>query len=46
MVEIDGSKQAKFVYLKLHFLKIHMDSVQYNTEDYGMHDDMDDEHSI
>ena len=46
MAEIDGPKHAKFVYLKLHFLKIPTDSVQYNTEHYGMHDDTDDEHSI
>ena len=44
MAEIDGQKHAKFVYLKLHFLKIPMGSMQYNTEHYGMHDDTDDEH--
>ena len=46
MVEIDGPEHAKFGYLKLHFLKIPMDNVQYNTKHYGMHDDTDDEHSV
>ena len=46
MAEIGGPKHAKFVSLKLHFLKIPMDSVQYNTGHYGMHDDTDDEHSV
>ena len=27
-------------------LKIPMDSVQYNTEHYGMHDDTDGEHGV
>ena len=41
-----GPEHAKFVYLKLHFLKIPVDSVLYNTEHYGMHDDTDDEQSV
>ena len=43
---IDGPKHAKFAYLKLHFLEIPMDSEQYNTEHYGMHDDTENEHSV
>ena len=46
MVEIDSPKHAKFVYLKLHFLKIPMDSVRNNKEHYGMHDETNDEHSV
>ena len=36
---IDSPKHAKFVYLTLHFLKTPLDSMKYNREHYGMHDD-------
>ena len=35
-----GPKYAKLFCLKLHFSKIPMDSVQWNTKHYGMHDDI------
>ena len=45
MAKTDDLKHTISVYLKLHFLQIPMDSVQYNTEHYEMHHDMDNEHS-
>ena len=38
MVEIDGPKHEKLIYLKLHCLKIPMANAEY----YEMHDDTDD----
>ena len=46
MAGIELPKHAKCVHQKLHFLKILMDSVQYNAEHCGINDDTDDEHSV
>ena len=46
MAAIKGPKHAECGHQKLHFLKISMDSVQYNAEHCGINDDTDDEHSV
>ena len=46
MAAIKGPKHAECIHQKLHFLKISVDSVQYNAEHCGINDDTDDEHSV
>ena len=46
MTEIDCLKTCKICLPKVVLLKIPMNSVQYNTEHYGMHDDRDNEHGV
>ena len=41
-----GSETFKICLPKVALLKIPMDSVQYNTEHCGMHDDTDDKHRV